>query len=58
MELKIYIRNPKKIKSDQAKEKEDFRTPLVPIHATTEKKLPSSPLEALSLFFPTLSIKI
>lgn len=53
MDLKTYIRNPKKIKSDKAKEEEDFRTPLVPVHTATEKKLPSSPQEALPLFFPT-----
>lgn len=55
--LKNRYQNPKKIKSDQAKEEEDFRIPLVHIHATTEKKLPSSPQEALPLFFPSLSGK-
>lgn len=58
MELNIYIRNPKKIKPDEAKEEADCRALLVPAHARTEKKLPGSPQEALLLFFPSWSIKI
>lgn len=52
----IYQKSQEKM-SNQAKAEEDFRTPLIPFQATTEKA-PQQPPGNATPFLPSLSIKI